>query len=121
MMFIRMSELGLLDYGKTQNHSNYSLTQKAKDTHVPVYGGEKGVPLNLLYTIRTGACRTQTNINMMISTVNDPTLSPGRIYYAERMTCHVPNRFAGFLLKSILKRLCASRLKNCGIPNLALI
>ena len=32
----------------------------------------------------------------------------------------LPNLFAGFLLKSIRRRLCASGLKNWGIPSLAL-
>lgn len=32
----------------------------------------------------------------------------------------VPRRFAGFLLKSALSKLCTSGLRNWGIPNLAL-
>lgn len=32
----------------------------------------------------------------------------------------VPNLLAGLRLKRFLRRLCASVLKNCGIPNLAL-
>lgn len=32
----------------------------------------------------------------------------------------LPKRFDGFLLNSIRKRLCASRLRNCGIPSFAL-
>ena len=32
----------------------------------------------------------------------------------------LPNLLMGFLLNSTLSKLCASGLKNCGIPNLAL-
>ena len=33
---------------------------------------------------------------------------------------YAPNLLIGFLLKSTLSKLCASALRNCGIPNLAL-
>lgn len=39
----------------------------------------------------------------------------------KRNTGDLPKRFDGFLLKSIRKRLCASKLKNCGIPSFALM
>lgn len=41
-------------------------------------------------------------------------------HFSACLSCNIPRRFAGFLLKSALSKLCTSGLRNCGIPSLAL-
>ncbi len=85
-----------------------------------------GITLTFQSMVEKNACR------LISSTPSGPapgieytTVCPSQYYKPRRSafihtTRDLPKRFEGFLLKSIRKRLCASRLRNCGIPSFAL-
>lgn len=89
-------------------------TLRWDNTHIPVDGGEERVSFDLLHAVRTCSWN-RVHHSLFPSQYNKPW--PSAFIHT---TGDLPKRFDGFLLKSIRKRLCASRLRNCGIPSFAL-